>query len=200
MQASVVHCLLIASGLPLDCLWIASGLPLDCLVTHHLPSTVQTVSQAGSPAVVHEPTDSARARAHLQKSLQLAPPSLPATATLAPQPPPYAHQAVFSVDMPPLPPPPVAVAAAARAASPGVVHEALNTARAREALMKTFEPHAQYGAKPSAGAQYGAKPSAGAQYGARSGAHYGAAAVRGTTSAMANGMGAAAAVTVGCSR
>ena len=151
---------------------------------------MQTVSQAGSSAVVDEPTDSARARAHLQKSLQLAPPSLPATATLAPQPPPYAHQAVFSVDMPPLPPPPVAVAAAARAASPGVVHEALNTARAREALMKTFEPHAQYGAKPSAGAQYGA----------RSGAHYGAAAVRGTTSAMANGMGAAAAVPVRVSR
>ena len=161
---------------------------------------MQTVSQAGSSAVVDEPTDSARARAHLQKSLQLAPPSLPATAMLAPQPPPYAHQAVFSVDMPPLPPPPVAVAAAARAASPGVVHEALNTARAREALMKTFEPHAQYGAKPSAGAQYGAKPSAGAQYGARSGAHYGAAAVRGTTSAMANGMGAAAAVPVRVSR
>ena len=151
---------------------------------------MQTVSQAGSSAVVDEPTDSARARAHLQKSLQLAPPSLPATAMLAPQPPPYAHQAVFSVDMPPLPPPPVAVAAAARAASPGVVHEALNTARAREALMKTFEPHAQYGAKPSAGAQYGA----------RSGAHYGAAAVRGTTSAMTNGMGATAAVPVRVSR
>jgi hypothetical protein len=37
---------------------------------------VQAVSQAGSPAVVNEPTDSARARAHLQKSLQLAPPWL----------------------------------------------------------------------------------------------------------------------------
>jgi len=144
-------------------------------------------SRGGSPAVLNEPTDSARARAHLQKSLQLArcpgqlarcagqlaPPSLPATASLAPQPPPYAHKAVLPVDMPPLPPPPVAVAAAARLASPAVVHEALNPARAREALMKTFGPRAQDGAKPSDGAQYGA----------RSGAQYGAMAARGTTAA-----------------
>ncbi|KOO36697.1 hypothetical protein Ctob_008839 [Chrysochromulina tobinii] len=58
-------------------------------------------------------------------------------------------------------------------ASPAVVHEALNPARAREALMKTFGPRAQDGAKPSDGAQYGA----------RSGAQYGAMAARGTTAA-----------------